>query len=91
MLAAEKISMNTFAKCPTCGGPVAEKAVEKIVRGGNNTAILHVTADVCTHCGERMYSVETVRRFEHIRDQLARDDVKELLPVGHSYELARSA
>ena len=81
--------MKPFDKCPTCGGPVVEKNVEKIVRGGTNTAILQVAAEVCLHCGERIYKENTVRRFERIRAQLAKDDTKGLQPVGHSYEMAK--
>ena len=45
--------MKLFEKCPICGGELVEKDVEKILKGGSNTAILTVKAEVCLHCGER--------------------------------------
>jgi YgiT-type zinc finger domain-containing protein len=65
-LAKEKMMKLTkpFDKCPVCGGELEEKEVEKLLRGGVNTAIIRVRAEVCLHCGERLYSQETVRLFE---------------------------
>ena len=56
-----------FDKCPVCGGLLGEKEVEKLLRGGVNTPVIKVRADVCLHCGERLYSQETVKLFEDIR------------------------
>ena len=39
-----KNDMKPFEKCPDCGGIPHEKEVEKILKGGTNTAILHVVA-----------------------------------------------
>jgi len=47
-----------------------EKDVEKLLRGSVDTAVVKVHADVCLHCGERLYSQETVRRFRKIREKL---------------------
>jgi len=68
--------MKAFDKCPICGEKLVEKEVEKFLRGGNNTAIVKVTADVCLHCGERLYSQATVRKFEKSRTQLERQKIK---------------
>ena len=81
--------MKPFDKCHVCGGPLAAKTVEKIVRGGTDTAILHVEADVCEHCGERLYSEATVRKFEEIRRQLTGKETVGLVPVGCVYEVAQ--
>ncbi|MEG4210240.1 hypothetical protein [Microcoleus sp. S13_B4] len=35
--------------------------------------MLKVSAEVCLSCGERLYSVETVRKFAKIRQQLQRE------------------
>jgi YgiT-type zinc finger domain-containing protein len=43
-----------FEKCPVCGGDLVEKEVEKVLRGGGNTAILKVCAEVCLRCEERL-------------------------------------
>jgi len=44
-----------FEKCPVCGGDLVEKEVEKVLRGGVNTAVLKICAEVCLRCGERLY------------------------------------
>lgn len=77
-----------FEKCPVCGDELIEKNVEKILRGGQHTAILQVKAEVCLHCGERLYSKETVKYFEQIREKLANQDVSEFQPVGQSFRVS---
>jgi YgiT-type zinc finger domain-containing protein len=86
--AKEGKEMIPFKKCPVCGGEVVEKKVEKLLKGGNNTAIINVDAEVCLHCGERMYSKDTVSYFERIRDKSKKQDVKDFTPVGQSYQVA---
>jgi hypothetical protein len=54
--------------------------VEKLLKGGIYTAVLKVRADVCLRCGERLYSEETIRRFEQIRQKLERQEVAEFQP-----------
>ncbi len=77
-----------FPKCPVCGGEVIEKVVEKLLRGGGNTASIKVKAEVCLHCGERLYSQDTVRRFEEIRKKLEKEEVKGLKVMGKSFKAA---
>ncbi|MCX8103582.1 MAG: YgiT-type zinc finger protein [Candidatus Bipolaricaulota bacterium] len=79
--------MMPFERCPVCGGELVEKEVEKLVRGGVHTAILRVRAEVCLHCGERLYSQETVRRFEEIRAKLERQETSEFQPLGRSFQV----
>lgn len=79
--------MMPFEKCPVCGGELVEKEVEKLLRGGINTAVLKVKAEVCMYCGERLYSQETVRRFEQIREKLAHEETAAFQPLGHSYQV----
>lgn len=74
-----------FDSCPVCGGELVKRQVEEIVRGGDDTATLSVEAMVCQRCGERLYSEDTVRRFERIRADLSRGSVEGLEPVGRSY------
>lgn len=75
-----------FDKCPVCGAELVEKEVEKLLKGGVDIAILRVTALICQRCGERLYTEETVRRFEEIRSKLKRHDTADLQPVGTSFE-----
>ena len=81
--------MVPFKKCPVCGGEMIEKEVEKLLRGGKNTAVVTVRAEVCQHCGERLYSEEVIRRFEKIRDKLPRQDVSDFQPLGQSFQVKK--
>jgi YgiT-type zinc finger domain-containing protein len=80
--------MIPFRKCPVCGGEVVEKRVEKLLRGGVHTAVLEVWAEVCLHCGERLYSQETVRHFEQVRAKLERGEIEDFQPMGRSFKVA---
>ena len=79
--------MQPFNQCPVCGAEVVEKEVEKLLRGGMNTAVVAVRAEVCLHCGERLYSKDTISLFEQIRAKLARQDVAEFRPLGQSFQV----
>ena len=72
--------MIPFKKCPVCGGEMIEKEVEKLLRGGIHTVVVTVQAEVCLHCGERLYSAETVRRFEQIRAKLKCQEIEGFQP-----------
>ena len=63
------------------------KEVEKLLRGGPNTATVKVSAEVCLQCGERLYSQETVQCFELIREKLKHDDVTGFQPMGKSFRV----
>ncbi len=80
--------MRPFERCPVCGGEVVEKEVEKLLRGGIHTAVVKVQAEVCLHCGERLYSPETVRRFEQIKAKLERGEVDGFQPLGRSFAVS---
>jgi YgiT-type zinc finger domain-containing protein len=80
--------MIPFNKCPVCGNEMIEKEVEKLVRGGIHTAVLRVRAEVCLHCGERLYSTETIKHFEVVRGKLARQELAEFQPLGQSFQAA---
>jgi YgiT-type zinc finger domain-containing protein len=79
--------MLPFRECPVCGGEVVSKEVEKLLRGGVNTAVVRVEAEVCLRCGERLYSKETISLFEQIRRKLAHQDVSEFDPLGRSFRV----
>jgi YgiT-type zinc finger domain-containing protein len=80
--------MMPFSTCPVCGGDMVEKQVEKLLRGGVHTAVIQVQAEVCLKCGERLYSIETVRRFDQIRQKLEQHDLAGFKPLGQSFQVA---
>lgn len=80
--------MIPFEKCPVCGGEMMKKEVGKLLRGGIHTAVLRVPAEVCLQCGERLYSQETVRRFEEVRKKLQLQEVENFQRLGKSFQIA---
>ena len=80
--------MMPFSECPVCGGEMVEKDVEKLLRGGVHIAVVTVSAEVCLRCGERLYSKETINRFEQIRTKLSRQEVADFQPLGQSFQVA---
>ncbi len=81
-------SMKPFQQCPVCDGELVEKEVQKLLRGGNDTAVMKVAADVCLQCGERLYSEDTVRRFEDIKTKLQQGQTQEFVPLGQSFQVS---
>ncbi len=64
-------------RCPLCGGKTEEKEVEVEERiHGKMHIIKGVKAEVCTQCGERMYSENELRCIEKIRDEIANKAIK---------------
>lgn len=80
--------MTPFERCPVCGGEVVSKCVEKLLRGGPNTAVCDVDALVCLKCGERFYDEATVQHFEEIRRKLERQDTRGFQVLGQSFHVA---
>ena len=74
---------------PSRGRELVEKEEEKekLLPGGAHTTVLKVRAEVCLRCGWRLYSQETVRRFEEIRAKLKRQETAEFKPMGLSFEV----
>jgi len=64
--------MMLFEKCPIRGVGMGKKKVR---------------AEVCLHCGERLYSQETVRRFEEIRGKLERQETADFETLGVSFQV----
>jgi YgiT-type zinc finger domain-containing protein len=86
-MAKKEDAVMPFRKCPVCGGDVVRKRTEKLLRGGVNLATMTVAAEVCLHCGERLYSPDTIRSFEQIRSKLNRQQVAEFEPIGRSFRV----
>ncbi|WP_133513013.1 YgiT-type zinc finger protein [Candidatus Thiosymbion oneisti] len=82
--------MRPFEKCPVCGGEVETKQVEKLLRGGRNTVSMKVAAEVCLHCGERLYAEDVVKSFEEIRGKLRKQEFSCLKMLGQSFTVAEN-
>jgi YgiT-type zinc finger domain-containing protein len=80
--------MRLFERCPICKGEIVDKEIEKVLKGGTNTAIIKVKAEVCLHCGQRLYTPETVSRFEDIREKLTQEDISEFELIGKTFHVA---
>ena len=76
-----------FEKCPVCGDDLIKKKVEKLVRGGDDTATLHVPAYVCHGCGERIYDQKIVRLFEEVRSKLERRQTHGFKSLGKLFQV----
>lgn len=69
--------MKLVGTCPLCGGETKEKEVEvQETVNGKLHIITGIKAEVCTQCGERMYSENTLRCIEKIRDEIAERSIK---------------
>lgn len=77
--------MKSFEKCPVCGGDLETKSVEKLLRGGVNTLSMKVSAEVCLHCGERLYVEDVVKSFEEIRAKLRKQEFDSFKSLGRSF------
>ena len=82
--------MIPFDKCPVCGGELEERKVEKLLRGGSHTVSLQVSAEVCLHCGERLYAEKVVRSFNEIRNKLKRQEFSNLRTLGQSFTVSEN-
>jgi YgiT-type zinc finger domain-containing protein len=74
-------------KCPNCQGELITKQVEKLLKGGGNTAIVQVEAEVCLNCGERLYKPDVVRQFAQIRAKLKNQETKDFELIGQSFSV----
>lgn len=73
----------TLSKCMRCGSAdLEDREVEKLVRGGDDVAVLRVQATVCHHCGERYLANEAVRSLEDARHDLAEGKVSRFRSLG---------
>ena len=80
--------MERLENCPLCGGELVHKQVTEIVSGGGHTATLKVESDVCSRCGDRLYSLSTVKKLEEVQDKLEKQQTEEFEPTGRSFQVA---
>jgi len=77
--------MKPFEQCPVCAGNLEIKQVEKLLSGSGNTVSMKVTAEVCSHCGERLYAEDVIRAFEEIRGKLRKQEFSHFKALGQSF------
>ncbi len=80
--------MEKLKQCPNCQGELTTKQVQKLLKGGVNTAIIKVEAEVCLNCGERLYKPDVVRQFAQIRTKLKNQETKDFELIGQSFNVA---
>ena len=75
-------------KCPRCGfNDIIQKKVDEVLHGGDDAAVVNVTAEICLHCGERIFAAETFYRFDEIRRKLTTGQVKDFQIVGRYFRV----
>jgi len=62
--------------------------VEKLLRGGRDTASIKAPADVCLRCGERLYDARVVKSFEQIRGKLRRRQFSQFRSIGQLFTVS---
>ena len=75
-------------KCPTCQGELETKQIEKMLKGGNNTAVTQVEAEVCAKCGEKLYKPDVVSQFTQIRAKLRNQQTEDFQVIGQSFRIS---
>jgi YgiT-type zinc finger domain-containing protein len=64
-------------RCPICGGDTKEAIVEVQETIEEQVYIIKgVNAEVCVQCGERMYSLDEMRRIENVREKIKNKIIK---------------
>ncbi len=51
------------------------------MRGGANVAIVTAPDEVCLHSGERIFSMDTALRSDHIREKPASQELYDFQPI----------
>lgn len=77
------------SKCPTCGSARTElKSIIHTINGGNNTAMIDISVEVCEMCGEILFTPEQVRNFEQIKIKLEKGQTDNFIPIGKNFRVA---
>ena len=76
--------------CPYCGGETCYKDVERLLRGGNDVAVVTVPADVCLRCGTQIYEHDISVKLEGIQRKLDLGQTEEFQPLGRYFQVVNS-
>ena len=80
--------MKLSKKCPVCRGKLVEKEVEKFLGGNGDTAVLKIRAEVCLHCGVKLYAPRVIARIAEVKKKLKKGQTKDFILIGKSYKVA---
>jgi YgiT-type zinc finger domain-containing protein len=86
MVRSKEEKVMKVGKCPICGGKTAVKRVDVTESiEGKLVLIKSVEAEVCSQCGERLYSASTMRKLdsliERVKSGSAKPDGKKEIKV----------
>ena len=80
--------MNHSERCPLCAGSVEpDRDVERIVREGDDVAVVRVRADVCGDCGEMLLHPGMADRLIEAKAALRRGVPTGAVVIGRVYDL----
>ena len=82
--------MSRIDLCPYDGGETYHKDVEKLLRGGDDVAVVTIPADVCLRCGMQIYEHQTTVKLEEIQKKLDSGQTEEFQTLGRYFRVANS-
>ena len=66
-----------LGKCPLCGGTTKTESVDITESiSGKIVLIKDIKAEVCTQCGERLYSSSEIKKIEELLDKVKQGTIK---------------
>ena len=66
-----------LGKCPLCGGTTKTESVDITESiSGKMVLIKDIKAEVCTQCGERLYSSSEIKKIEELLDKVKQGTIK---------------
>lgn len=66
-----------LGKCPICGGTAKTESVDITESiSGKMVLIKDIKAEVCTQCGERLYSSSEIKKIEELLDKVKQGTIK---------------
>ena len=79
--------MTLSKKCPICKGMLAEREIEKFLKSNGDTAILKVTAEVCSQCNMKFLDPRIVTEIAEVKNKLKKGQTKGFIVTGKSYKI----
>lgn len=81
-----------MSKCFRCGSTeIVDRPVEELVRQGRYVVALHVSANVCSNCGEQYFERDKVAMFEDVKRRIEHGDLEGFKVTGEVLEPVASS